>query len=82
MDHNMSQTEPQQCDGGYIYNQSLGICYRVYAKDVSCNTAMASCEKDGAKLIIINNAAELELVISIIIEEHNDFFIRCLKMEA
>ncbi|KAL3888396.1 hypothetical protein ACJMK2_000764, partial [Sinanodonta woodiana] len=53
-------TQPQLCNGDYEYNQTLGLCYKLYEDYTDYEGAMTTCEKDGAKLLIINTPAELQ----------------------
>ncbi|KAL3888397.1 hypothetical protein ACJMK2_000765, partial [Sinanodonta woodiana] len=53
-------TQPQQCNGDYEYNQTLGLCYKLDEDYTEYDGAMKSCESDGAKLLIINTPAELK----------------------
>ncbi|KAL3888393.1 hypothetical protein ACJMK2_000761, partial [Sinanodonta woodiana] len=53
-------TQPHHCVEDYVYNQTLGLCYKLYEQYMQYHEAMVLCERDGAKLVIINNAAELQ----------------------
>ncbi|KAL3888072.1 hypothetical protein ACJMK2_000454 [Sinanodonta woodiana] len=55
-------TKKQHCGEGYIFNQSLGLCYKLYSISQSFNNAMITCEKDGAKLMTIRNEAEFRFI--------------------
>ncbi|KAL3888168.1 hypothetical protein ACJMK2_000547 [Sinanodonta woodiana] len=55
-------TKKQYCDQGYSFNQSLSLCYKLYLIELSFNDAMIKCEKDGAKLMTINNEAEFRFI--------------------
>ncbi|KAL3888395.1 hypothetical protein ACJMK2_000763, partial [Sinanodonta woodiana] len=53
-------TQPQHCAEDYVYNQTLGLCYKWYHINMDYQQAMALCESDRAKLLIINNPEELQ----------------------
>ncbi|KAK3606689.1 hypothetical protein CHS0354_014760 [Potamilus streckersoni] len=53
-------TRPQQCDRGYAYNKTLGLCYKIFFEFMNRSDSMVKCESEGAKLIIIENAIEFK----------------------
>ncbi|KAL3888598.1 hypothetical protein ACJMK2_000963 [Sinanodonta woodiana] len=53
-------TQSLDCDEGYIYNQSLGVCYKYHAEHRTYTKAMAVSETESAKLLIIMNEAEFK----------------------
>ncbi|KAL3889365.1 hypothetical protein ACJMK2_001709 [Sinanodonta woodiana] len=55
-------TKSQQCDGDYIFNKTIGLCFKIYPETKPYLEAMAACEAEGAKLIIIRNQMEYDHV--------------------
>ncbi|KAL3888753.1 hypothetical protein ACJMK2_001113, partial [Sinanodonta woodiana] len=53
-------TRPQHCDGDYIYNQTLKMCYKFHNETrANCSEAMDVCEREEAKLLILSNDNQL-----------------------
>ncbi|KAL3889362.1 hypothetical protein ACJMK2_001706 [Sinanodonta woodiana] len=55
-------TKSQQCDGDYIFNKTMGLCFKIHPETKPYLEAMDACEAEGAKLIIIRNDMEYEQV--------------------
>ncbi|KAL3889300.1 hypothetical protein ACJMK2_001644 [Sinanodonta woodiana] len=51
-------TRSQQCDRGYTFNKTLGLCYKIHPETKTWQEAMDACEAEEAKLIIIRNEME------------------------
>ncbi|KAL3889363.1 hypothetical protein ACJMK2_001707 [Sinanodonta woodiana] len=51
-------TKSQQCDGNYIVNKTLGLCFKIHPETKTYQEAMNACEADESKLIIIRNEEE------------------------
>ncbi|KAL3888089.1 hypothetical protein ACJMK2_000470 [Sinanodonta woodiana] len=52
----------QYCDEDYIFNQTLGLCYKLYSISETFDNAMITCEAEGAKLMTIRNDAEFRFI--------------------
>ncbi|KAL3888086.1 hypothetical protein ACJMK2_000542 [Sinanodonta woodiana] len=61
-------TKKQYCDQGYSFNQTLGLCYKLYSISKDCDNAMISCEADGAKLLTIRNEAEYSFIYDVMMK--------------
>ncbi|KAL3888499.1 hypothetical protein ACJMK2_000866 [Sinanodonta woodiana] len=59
-------TAPQQCDGLYVFNQTLGLCYRFHSENKTFDDAMAACEAEGAKLLMIRSQDEFDTIQKVI----------------
>ncbi|KAL3888394.1 hypothetical protein ACJMK2_000762, partial [Sinanodonta woodiana] len=56
----------QHCVGDYAYNNNLGLCYKLYDTELEYLEARLFCERDRAKLVIINTPAELQYFAGIL----------------
>ncbi|KAL3888468.1 hypothetical protein ACJMK2_000835 [Sinanodonta woodiana] len=59
-------TKKQYCDGDYIFNQTLGLCYKLHLEGKTFNDAMTACDAEGAKLLVLRNDNELNFIYSVI----------------
>ncbi|KAK3590382.1 hypothetical protein CHS0354_035870 [Potamilus streckersoni] len=55
-------TKPQHCDGDYVFNQPLGLCYKFHVENKTFNDAMTACEAEGAKMLVLRNQNELNFI--------------------
>ncbi|KAL3888090.1 hypothetical protein ACJMK2_000471 [Sinanodonta woodiana] len=55
-------TKKQQCGEGYMFNQTLSLCYKLYSVSKTFDNAMITCEAEGAKLMTIKNEAEFRFI--------------------
>ncbi|KAL3888497.1 hypothetical protein ACJMK2_000864 [Sinanodonta woodiana] len=64
-------TKQQYCDGDYVYELSLGLCYKLHVEGKNFNDAMTACEAEGAKMMALRNQNELIYIKTVISREMN-----------
>ncbi|KAL3888466.1 hypothetical protein ACJMK2_000833 [Sinanodonta woodiana] len=55
-------TKKQYCDGDYVYDPSLGLCYKFHVESKTFNDAMTACEAEGAKMLAVKNQNEFNFI--------------------
>ncbi|KAL3888464.1 hypothetical protein ACJMK2_000831 [Sinanodonta woodiana] len=59
-------TKREYCDGDYIFNQTLGLCYKLHVESKTFNDAMTACEAEGAKMMIVRNQNEMNFINTVV----------------
>ncbi|KAL3888463.1 hypothetical protein ACJMK2_000830 [Sinanodonta woodiana] len=59
-------TKKQYCDGDYIFNPTLDLCYKLHVENKIFNDAMTACETEGAKILVLRNQNEMNFIQSVV----------------